>query len=342
MDFQEIDIIQKAPLSHIPHTIEGNRESDTPAFYTTNNKVYSFKEIQEMNIPEPVAIVEDLLYKKNLSILSAKPKVGKSTLARFLSSQVNSGGIFLGRKCIRSRVLYFSLEEPLFNVKRDFEAIMVQNPEDLFIINELELPTLKSIEQTVQKMKPDLVIIDTMIHATQVPDINDYYKNTAALASYRALANKNDCHIMFIHHSKKGDSSGAESVLGSSGIIGSVDLIINLDKKSNDSRAIQSVGRSGQDFCGESLNYDKNTKHFSLFPANSTNQLVDDVRREIELNPGVSQDELRVKLRKRTQSISEALSELENQLGEIYSKLCPIDGRTKRFYSLDSALLGAQ
>ena len=50
------------------------------------------------------------------SICAAKPKVGKSTLARNLAVAVSQGQDFFGRSTTRGKVIYLALEEKLSEV----------------------------------------------------------------------------------------------------------------------------------------------------------------------------------------------------------------------------------
>jgi hypothetical protein len=68
-------------------------------------------------------VVENLLPSGGDSLLVAKPKVGKSTLARCLALAVARGNEFLGRKTSQGLVMYLALEEKRDEVRRHFEAM---------------------------------------------------------------------------------------------------------------------------------------------------------------------------------------------------------------------------
>src|SRR4030095_5355695 len=75
-----------------------------------------------LNEPEEaVAYVWDrTLPLSGFSICAAKPKVGKSTLARNLAVAVTRGQDFLGRQTTKGKVLYLALEEKRTEVTRHF------------------------------------------------------------------------------------------------------------------------------------------------------------------------------------------------------------------------------
>ena len=60
---------------------------------------------------EPSWLVEDMLLEGGLSMLVAKPKIGKSTFARFLAASVAKGDLLLGRDVKQGPVIYIAMEE---------------------------------------------------------------------------------------------------------------------------------------------------------------------------------------------------------------------------------------
>ncbi len=258
-------------------------------------------------------IIDNFLYKENISIIGAKPKVGKSTLMRFLSKCLVDGDDFLGRKTYSGKVLYLAMEEPLANIQRDFKAMDVLNKNDLIITTLSGEPNkIISMEKLIQHYKPSLVVIDTMIHITNINDINDYAQTTSSLNKIRAIAVMHNCHILLVHHSKKGESQGNDSaVLGSTGLTGAVDLIIQLEMDSNKVRLISSNGRSGEHFNKNPLSFDDVKMHFSnlsAYVASSKQKLIDLIKN----NPGITRGEIKENIQIRNESLTSELNKLVN------------------------------
>src|SRR5262249_17978219 len=67
------------------------------------------------------------------SLLVAKPKVGKSTLARCLAKAVARGEDFLGFRTFQGAVLYLALEEKRSEVQRHFRAMGAGHDDPVFI-----------------------------------------------------------------------------------------------------------------------------------------------------------------------------------------------------------------
>jgi len=94
-------------LNSPPESINGNNliQSKTAFCFTPLNDLLSEPE-------EEIAFVwENTLPVGGFSILSAKPKVGKPTLARNLALAVSRGEPFLGRETVKGKILYLCLEE---------------------------------------------------------------------------------------------------------------------------------------------------------------------------------------------------------------------------------------
>jgi DNA primase len=111
--------------------------------------------------------VEGLLPSSGISLLVAKPKTGKSTLARQLAVRVARGKKFLGRKTNQGRVVYLALEEKRDEVRKHFADLGVDGDEDLYVhcAAAPEEAVLKLI-QLVKEYKPALVIVDPFKHSS--------------------------------------------------------------------------------------------------------------------------------------------------------------------------------
>lgn len=271
---------------------------------------FSFEDLVNFELEEPTPLVEGLLYLKNLSIVVAKPKAGKSTLCRFLSKTIVDNDDFLGRRTTGGTVLYLAIEEPLNNVKRDFLTMQVQNRKDLIIsclsgVSDKQ----KAILDLIKEFRPCLVVVDTLIHATAIRDLNDYVQTTTSLKEFRDVAEEFNTHICFVHHAKKGETLGNDSVLGSTGLTGAVDVIISIVHNPSGERLISSNGRSENNFEKTSLAFNANKKSFQL-GLYTEDELSERVLNYIAENPGATRDDIRTALKKKNEHISLAINSL--------------------------------
>jgi hypothetical protein len=218
-----------------------------------------------LNEPEEQVswLVEDHLPAAGDSLLVAKPKVGKSTLARCLALAVARGEDFLGRKTTRGAVFYLALEEKRSEVRRHFRAMGAITEDSIFVFCAAS-PTdgLTQLRAAAERDKPALIIIDPLFRFTRVKDGNDYAAVTNALEPLHALARETGAHVLAVHHLGKGGRQGGDAVLGSTALFAAVDTLL-LMKRSERYRTLSSIQRYGPDLEEITLEYDSQTRSLS-------------------------------------------------------------------------------
>lgn len=193
---------------------------------------------------ERVWVVDGLLFGGGLGILSADPKCGKSTLARWLACCVMAGHPFLGRACPKGRVLYYSLEDPDHVVAEDMQAFArhldlswadVEHSSMVFH-KRTAGDIIERMEQTVEQQEIGLVVIDTLIRFLGVQGESDYGAMTAAMDALKrpltrpgSWANRHT-FILCLHHNNKAGGGGDvyKAQLGSTSLRGSTDLNLSM------------------------------------------------------------------------------------------------------------------
>ena len=192
-------------------------------------------------------LVKDLLPSGGVSILAAKPKVGKSTTARSLAKNVARGEAFLGRETQAGPVFYLGLEEKRAEVKKHFRTMGVSEDDDIYVfIAPSPADGLAQLQNEIEEKKPALVIIDPLFRFVRVRDGNDYTAVTAALEPILVLARDSGAHLLLTHHATKARAAGGDSILGSTAIFGAVDCALIM-KRSERYRTISSIQRYGVD-----------------------------------------------------------------------------------------------
>jgi putative DNA primase/helicase len=127
-------------------------------------------------------IVDGLLSAGGFSAMLAKPKVGKSTLARCIALAVARGEPVLGLATTRGPVLYLALEESRRQVKAHFRALGATDEDDVHVYAaRMPAEGLIELRAAVAKYQPVLVEIDTLFRATRVKDTSAYAEVTVAL-----------------------------------------------------------------------------------------------------------------------------------------------------------------
>jgi hypothetical protein len=217
-------------------------------------------------------VVDNMLPTGGLSLLGAKPKVGKSTLARYIGHCVASDVPCLSRPTSRGPVLYVSIEERRRDVRAHFGLLAGAGDLDLHVhVGPVPgTPTGGSREAVrrhriawltseIRRFRPVLVIIDTWGRFVAVKDGNDYAEATEASEPLIELARSSGTHLLFTHHAKKSEAELIDSLLGSVAIVGSVDTVLLERRQRDKTRTLESNQRVGDDLDETVLVLDKDT-----------------------------------------------------------------------------------
>jgi len=209
--------------------------------------------------------VEGMLPTCGISLLVAKPKTGKSTLARQLAVRVARGKKFLGRKTNQGPVAYLALEEKRDEVRKHFTDLGVEGNEEIYLhCAAAPQDAVPALIELVKKHKPALVIIDPLLRLIRLSDANDYASVTMALEPLLSLAREHKTHIVLVHHLRKGQSAdAAEAILGSTAFHGAVDSAI-LMQRTEHFRTIQTSQRYGRDLPECVLDFDEQRRSMTL------------------------------------------------------------------------------
>ena len=211
---------------------------------------YGFKRLGDV-LSEPEEqleyVVDEMLLSGGTSILSGRPKAGKSTLARVLALATARGEHFLGRPTTKGTVLYLGMEEKPSQVRAHFKSMGGNEDDEVYLYckgaPEEPLPWLAA---SIAKYKPILIIIDTMQRLTRVKDVNDYAGVANALEPVVDLARSTGAHLLLTHHTGRANGTGVDAPMGSTAIAGAFDTLLNLKRK-DDMRTLASVQRYGAD-----------------------------------------------------------------------------------------------
>lgn len=218
--------------------------------------------------PRPATrwVVDELMSGGGLSMLSAKPKAGKSTLTRWLTASIVAGTPFLGRVTRPGRVLFCELDEPNhIGTAEDLEKFAkgLNFLDDEYGKGSRYLDSFPAAQDPIAELgrviascKPTLVIVDTLMNLLGyiVDDDNSYAVTTRAMSRVKSML-KNDewasmnTHIMFIQHCGKGSMGGDRhsASIGSTGWRAATDLNLTLTNEKGKYIIWESEGRHTRD-----------------------------------------------------------------------------------------------
>jgi len=194
---------------------------------------------------------DEILPQGGSSLMVAKPKVGKSTLALNLSLAVTRGDCFLGRATMPSAVIYLALEEKEAEVQRKLQALRLKDEPLHFHFGLAPSRATEQIDNLLAATGAGLLVVDTLQKLARIKDLNDYAQVSRALEVPLAVARARNCHILLVHHAGKTDRSDGDEILGSTALLGAVDTALFL-KKRDQGRTLSTLQRYGDDL-GELL-----------------------------------------------------------------------------------------
>jgi hypothetical protein len=209
------------------------------------------------------SLVDGLLPYGGVSLLAARPKVGKTTLARYLARCVARGEPFLGRATVQGPVLLFLLEEKRAAIRRLFERLGLSDEPIHVHIGAAPKDALAAFEAALEEHRPALAVVDPIAKLVRVRDMNDYAEMSRSLEPLIELARKYDSHLMLSHHLGKADRADGDDVLGSTAIFGAVDTLI-LMKRRDEGRVIRTIQRYGDDLPETVVGLDAETGELSV------------------------------------------------------------------------------
>jgi 5S rRNA maturation endonuclease (ribonuclease M5) len=192
------------------------------------------------------------------SICAAKPKVGKSTLARNLAVAISRGEDFLSRPTTKGKIIYLCLEEKRAEVAAHFRRMSARGSEILIHTGNTPNDALDALEKEIAQVQPILVVIDPLSRFVRLADFNSYGEVTRGLEPLIDLARRTGCHILAVHHNGKGDRDGGDALLGSTGFFGAVDTLITMRRREH-ARTIQTTQRYGEDLPETVADFDLET-----------------------------------------------------------------------------------
>ncbi len=195
------------------------------SFYTT-------RELLLTRFPEPRWTVPEIL-PEGLAPLAGRPKIGKSWLALQVACAVGTGGMVLGRRVNKGKVLYIALEDGFRRLQSRMQTqLWTSETEVDFYVEwpDLNVGGLDRLQKEIAAKGYTLVIIDTLSRIVAF-DQQDMMPTTAVMGALQHLALTCRCTILVVdHHRKRGafDPDPVEDLLGSTGKAAVADTILGL------------------------------------------------------------------------------------------------------------------
>lgn len=193
---------------------------------------WSLAELMTAELPPPTWIVPGIL-PAGLTILSGRPKSGKSFLALQLALAVVSGGSFLDKQMAEGSCLYIALEDSEGRLQRRLRVWGAAPHLPMQV--ELAWPSLAGdglgmLLEAIDQLRPHLVVVDTLSRAFATNarrlDWNDAGDVTSVLAPLQTAAIERDVAVICVDHQRKPAGMAAspiDDLIGSSAKSGVLD-----------------------------------------------------------------------------------------------------------------------
>ncbi len=188
-----------------------------------------------------------------LTLLAARPKVGKTWLALEIAIAVDRGGYCLGDiKCEPGNVLFLALEDNQRRMQRRLTKLLG--------VNKTEWPRFSCAHSwpradqggvdhirnwIARAENPRLVVIDVLARFRKMVGAKQTYEaDYEAIAELQKVASETGVAIIVIHHTRKGeaDDPTPDAVSGTLGLAGAADSILVIDRKTDG--GVRLYGRS--------------------------------------------------------------------------------------------------
>ena len=261
-------------------------------------------------------LVEGIVPCGGLTMVSADPKVGKSTATRCLAVAIATGRPWLGRNTTRGPVLGLCLEDKPSVVRRHFAAMSAPSDNSIHCYINRMPPSdaTAQLRAWVDAFNPRLVVIDPLFRFLRVDDVSDYGRVSRAFDPLIDIARHSGAALVLTHHHRKSAGAHGNEMLGSQAIFGSVDNAVFLYRE-GDRRSMRTQVRIGEDIARTEIRLDENG-WVHLADAPQRDHMIDE---EIIAALGDSRtdsmrlDQVHTAVGRRAEDVDRALERLEKQ-----------------------------
>lgn len=211
-------------------------------------RVITASALMRMELPEPRFIVPGIIG-EGLTILAARPKIGKSWFMLAIAIAVALGGIALGSINVeRGPVLYLALEDNRRRLRGRLEKLLRGGPVPDNLHMATDWPRLDqggdgTLRNWVADHRPRLGVVDTFARIRPRGRREDKYAADYADASrLKEIADQFTCPVVLVHHQRKLDAEDPlDTVSGTLGLVGAADGILVMTRQRGRADAVLHV-----------------------------------------------------------------------------------------------------
>jgi len=222
-------LVEEAQEFRFGHAIHMERDQ---------NRIISAKQLLEEEIPAIDWKCRGLLAAGHITLLSARAKMGKTTLVFHLLQALLEGQPFLGLPiALTERVLLLS-EESRGLLRRRIESLRLGS-DDLLILTRHGVASWEQALEAIKKAIDEgveLLVVDTLAAFWEVRDQNDATEVMAFLLTLQELAQERGIAILLVHHLRKMAGEEGTAHRGSGALVAAVDIALEMRLRPNSPR----------------------------------------------------------------------------------------------------------
>lgn len=262
----------------------------------------------------PQVVIPRLAWAGRTTLLAAREKAGKSTLASAAAAAVSRGGPWLGDPTHGGKVLWVGLEEHVGDLSlrfRDWGAA----PAAVFVVDGLAAAgaPLVALRAAAIELQPALVVVDTLAalaaHLSERPEPGSSADWTPVMAGLTRIARDTDAACLLLHHARKSDGGYRDSTAIGAGVDAIV--LMSEDGQDADVRALKVRARWPVSDYSVRLLADPRSSDPDRYALSSGEVSLDTrVLLRVEAHPGCSMRQLREGVTGRTQDVTATVHRL--------------------------------
>jgi len=175
---------------------------------------------------EPETVVPRLVYGGRSTLLAAREKDGKSTLAASAIAAVSTGSSFLDDPVERGDVLLVALDEHPADAARRLVRFR-GDPESVHVLEHVERDVVEEIGAAIEAVRPRLVVVDALANVAAFAGVSDPHASAGWVPLLQGLTRpirETGAGLLILHHSRRSDGEYRDS----SAIGASVDAIATM------------------------------------------------------------------------------------------------------------------
>ena len=213
--------------------------------------IYTLGEIGDLEFKPLKWLIKGVLPMDGVTIISSAPKTGKSMLVYSMLLDAVGGKPILGISTLVRplRVLYLDLENSLRTVQSRLVAKLGSSkyPTRMDIANiwpRVGAGFYTRLDRYLLEHKIDLLVVDTFGEITRDRGAQpyNYFKDKQEINKMRNMAKEHNFGIIIIHHNRKAEAADWVSLFsGTSGITGTCDTLMCLERPRGDSKVLLHV-----------------------------------------------------------------------------------------------------